>query len=78
MRTSDPDQTPPDAAPATGPGRDAILTELLTLSGEFFQQASPTVRDELHRYLTDRGLNPHTCLGWFLDALAFTSTRPHD
>ena len=59
----------PDAQFSVGP--EQITTELLGLCEEFFRQPSPIVHTELRQFLTDHG--HHGGLGWFIDALGFTS-----
>ena len=64
-----PSQIPPPDTVLTGQDEHDPAAELLTLTWEFFTRTSPTVREELHRFLTSRGCHPATALGWFLDAL---------
>ena len=69
----------PDVLPGDQPDPDVqldvppeqITTELLDLSAEFLRQA-PTVHTELRQFLTERGYHLGG-LGWFIDALGFTS-----
>ena len=66
--------------PGDEPGPDAqldvppqqITTELLELCDEFFRQASPIVHTELRHFLVEHGYQP-SGLGWFIDALGFTT-----
>jgi hypothetical protein len=39
---------------------------------EFFRQAGPIAHTELRQFLTEHGYH-HGGLGWFLDALGFTT-----
>jgi hypothetical protein len=64
-----PDPADPDVAFGVAP--EQITTELLELCEQFFRQASPTVHTELRQFLTEHG--HHRGLGWFLDALGFTT-----
>jgi hypothetical protein len=64
-----PDPADPDAQFGVPP--EQITTELLELCEQFFRQASPTVRTELRQFLTEHGHRGG--LGWFLDALGFTT-----
>ena len=64
------DQPDPDVQFGVPP--EQITTELLDLCAEFLRQASPTVHTELRQFLTERGYHP-SGLGWFIDALGFTS-----
>ena len=41
------------------------------LKSEFLRGASPIVHTELRQFLTERG--HHGGLGWFIDALSFTT-----
>ncbi len=45
---------------------------LLELCEQFLRQASPIVCSRLRQFLTEHGYHPAT-LGWFLDALGFTT-----
>lgn len=54
---------------------EQITTELLELCSEFFGQGSPMVHAELDQFLTEHG--HYGGVGWFLDALAFTSANHH-
>jgi hypothetical protein len=51
---------------------DQNTTELLELFDASFRQASPIVHAELHQFLTEHG-HRYGGLGWFLDALGFTT-----
>ena len=46
--------------------------ELLELCAELLRQASPTVHTELRQFFTQHG-HHHGGLGWFCDALDFTT-----
>jgi hypothetical protein len=69
LESQPPDAPDPDAQVSVPP--EQITTELLELCDEFFRQASPIVHTELRQFLTDHG--HHGGLGWFLDALRFTT-----
>jgi hypothetical protein len=68
-----PDPADPDVQFRVAP--EQITTELLELCEQFLRQASPIVHTELRQFLTERGC--HGGLGWFLDALGFTTPQPH-
>jgi hypothetical protein len=61
----------PDPDVQFGVPPEQLTTELLELCEQFFREASPTVHTELRRFLTEHG--HHGGLGWFLDALGFTT-----
>lgn len=63
------DAPDPDAQVSIPP--EQITTELLKLCEEFLREAGPIVHTELRQFLTERG--HHGGLGWFLDALSFTT-----
>jgi hypothetical protein len=46
------------------------IAELLNLCHDFLTTASPATRNELRAFLTDKGLAPHTAVGWLIDMLA--------
>lgn len=75
MPTYEPTQPPPEDADF-GPTHDEITAELLTLTHDFFRQASPATREELRQFLTGHGHHPATGLDTFLDRLGF-SAHPH-
>ena len=54
-----------------GVAPDQITTELLELCEQFLRHASPIVHTELSQFLAEHG--QHGGLGWFLDALGFTT-----
>jgi hypothetical protein len=64
------DEPDPDAQFGVAP--EQITTELLELCKEFLRQASPIVHAELREFLTENGYRTGG-LGWFLDALGFTT-----
>jgi hypothetical protein len=69
-----PDPADPDVEYGIPP--EQITTELLELCEQFLRQASPLVHTELDEFLTTKH-GHHGGLGWFLDALGFTtSTTP--
>jgi hypothetical protein len=61
----------PDPDVQFGVAPEQITTELLELCEQFLRQASPTVHTEMRQFLTEHG--HHGGLGWFLDALGFTT-----
>ena len=61
----------PDPDVQFGVAPDQITTELLELCEQFLRQASPIVHTELSQFLAEHG--QHGGLGWFLDALGFTT-----
>jgi hypothetical protein len=63
----------PDPDAQFGVPPEQITAELLELCAEFLRQASPIVHTELRQFLTEHG-HHHGGLGWFLDALGFTTT----
>lgn len=69
-----PDDAPDPADPDVqfGVAPEQITTELLELCEQFLRQASPIVHAELRQFLTENGYH-HGGLGWFLDALGFTT-----
>jgi len=72
------DAPDPDAQFSVPP--EQITAELLELCDEFFRQASPIVHTELRHFLAEHGYHP-SGLGWFIDALGFTTlnrTAPPD
>jgi len=73
-----PSETPPADAALTSHNQRQAAAELLTLTWEFFTQASPATRQELRSFLTSRSCHPATALGWFLDTLQLTAhmSRP--
>lgn len=73
MPAYQPTELPPEDADF-GPCHHEITAELLTLTHDFFDQASPTVRDELRQFLTNQGHHPITGLQAFLDRLQFSAT----
>jgi hypothetical protein len=77
MPAYEPTELPPDNADF-GPSHDEITAELLTLTHNFFDQASTAVRDELRQFLTNRGHHPITGLEAFLDRLQFSATLHHN
>lgn len=66
----------PDPDVQFGVPPEQITAELVGLCAEFFREASPTVYNELRHFLTEHGYC-HGGLGWFIDALGFTSLTPH-
>jgi hypothetical protein len=69
-----PDPNDPDVQFGVAP--EQITTELLELCEQFFRQASPAVHTELRQFLTEHG--HYGDLGWFLDALGFTTSIATD
>jgi hypothetical protein len=69
------DQPDPDVQFGVPP--EQITAELVGLCAEFFRQASPAVHTELRQFLTEHGYHP-SALGWFIDALGFTSLNRTD
>ena len=69
MPSDAPDPADPDVQFGVLP--EQITTELLELCEEFLRQASPIVHTGLRQFLTEHGR--HGGLGWFLDALGFTT-----
>jgi hypothetical protein len=67
------DEPGPDAQFSVPP--EQITTELLELCTEFLRQASPIVHTELREFLTENGYH-NGGLGWFIDALSFTTRNP--
>ena len=61
----------PDPDAQIGVAPEQITTELLELCEEFLRQASPSIHTELRQFLTAHG--HHGDLGWFLNALGFTT-----
>jgi hypothetical protein len=53
----------------------SCLSNRLELCAEFLRHASPIVHTELRQFLTEHGYQ-HGGLGWFLDALDFTTLNP--
>ena len=77
MPAYEPTEPPPDDADF-GPTHDEIITELLTLTHDFFRQASPATREELRQFLTERGHHPTAGLDAFLDRLGFSACPRHN
>lgn len=69
LPTDAPDPADPDVQFGVAP--EQITTELLELCEQFLCQASPIVHTELSQFLTEQGHRGG--LGWFLDALGFTT-----
>jgi hypothetical protein len=63
--------THPTPTPSSASPPEQITTELLELCEEFLRQASSIVHTELRQFVTQHG--HHGGLGWFLDALSFTT-----
>ncbi|MGH3608457.1 MAG: hypothetical protein ACRDRD_10290 [Pseudonocardiaceae bacterium] len=79
MLRHDPEQEPPDDAVEDRVDERGRLAELLELTDEFLQQASPQVRAELALFLTtQRGWHPETGLHAYLDWLSFTALGLRD
>jgi hypothetical protein len=70
LPTDAPDPTDPDVQFGVAP--EQITTEILELCEQFLRQASPIVHTELREFLAESGYGPGS-LGWFLDALGFTT-----
>jgi hypothetical protein len=68
-----PDPADPDVE--YGVASEQITTELLELCEQFLRQASPIVHTELRQFLTENGYH-NGGLGWFIDALSFTTLIP--
>jgi hypothetical protein len=64
--TFDPDVT------STATGKDSChqIAILLNLCHDFLTTASPATRNELRAFLTNKGIAPHTAVGWFTDMLS--------
>jgi hypothetical protein len=71
-----PSEPPPEDADF-GPSAEEITADLLTLTWEFFNQASPLVRAELRQFLTDHGHHPIAGTAAFLDRLQLSAARRH-
>jgi len=71
MPNTQPHQPPPGHT--IRQSQPETAAELLTLTWQFFSQASPDTRHELRVFLTSHDCHPATALGWFLDSLQFTA-----
>jgi hypothetical protein len=76
MPAYEPSQLPPGDADFE-PSDDQATADLLTLAWQFFCQASPAVREELHQFLTHQDHHPTTGPSAFLDRLQFTALTHH-
>lgn len=65
-----PDPADPDVRFGATP--EQITAELLEQCEQFLRHASPIVHAELRQFLDENGYR-HGGLGWFLDALGFTT-----
>jgi hypothetical protein len=72
MPAYEPTEPPPEDTDF-GPSHDEITAELLTLTHNFFRQASPATREELRQFLTGQGHHPITGLEAFLDTMQFNA-----
>jgi len=75
--TFDPDVT----STATGAESCQQTAILLNLCHDFLTTASPATRNELRQFLTNKGIAPHTAVGWLIDMLslrALNASTCHD
>ncbi len=79
MFRPEPVDPPPDNIQDTlARARETRQLELLAVCEQFLRTANPTVHNELREFLIEQGYHPIAGLPAFLDALAFTITRPTD
>ena len=68
-RTNRPTFDPDATSTATGVDSCQQIAYLLNLCHDFLTTASPATRNELRQFLTNKGLAPHTAVGWLIDML---------